>query len=120
MSGIVHGSLQPLSQLALGESGSKDHQQVITGGERDIRKDKGLTDCATHLLTAPNNLLTYRSLLEVAELSVDALLEWAKPALELPAIEQLAIALEPVLGQLREQHRSTSDQCYKSTSGCAF
>lgn len=51
-----------------------------------------------------------RSLLDATELSDDVLLEWAKPALELPAIAQLATTLEPVLGQLREQHRLTSDR----------
>ncbi len=41
---------------------------------------------------------------------IDVSREWAMPALELPAIEELAIALEPVLKQLREQHLSTSNR----------
>jgi hypothetical protein len=35
--------------------------------------------------------------------------EWAMPALEMPAMEQLAQALEPVLLQLREEHISARD-----------
>jgi hypothetical protein len=41
--------------------------------------------------------------------NVDVATEWAMPALEMPAMEQLAKALEPVLLQLRQQHMSARD-----------
>jgi hypothetical protein len=41
--------------------------------------------------------------------NVDAAIKWAMPALEMPAMEQLALELEPVLLELREQHISARD-----------
>ncbi len=56
------------------------------------------------------------SLVEVSQpvgtvnLSSNAFLESARPAVEVPEMEQFAMILEPVLQQLREQHRLAKDQ----------
>lgn len=41
--------------------------------------------------------------------NVNVATKWAMPALEMPAMEQLATALEPVLQQLRTQHMAACD-----------
>ncbi len=46
----------------------------------------------------------------VVDFSSNVFVQWVMPALELPEIEQLAIALEPMLLQLQTQHLAAKDR----------